>query len=165
VVLAPLFCFLSIEAVLQEDVHEGILETLVVQRVSLENYFLAKVLSHWILKGIPVSFLSWGIGVLNFSFHSQFSALLISLLFLTFIVIIWALLGMAVSNGIKNSGMVLLLIFPLIIPPFLTVQIILLAAQSGLEFLSYLVILSGILLMTCGMGIVAVPFMIRLILR
>lgn len=116
-VAALLSILLSLNGFYQADYEEGGLEQLLLAGVSGANIVLAKSLANWIITGLPLVIVAPLIGVL-FNLDSQANWIAcITLLIGTPSLCLIGSIGMCLTLGLRNGGVLLtLLVLPLFIP-------------------------------------------------
>lgn len=156
----------SSEALFLQDQEDGTLELYVSQNFSLEFYSLAKGLSYWVCIGLPLVILflltiTMGGGSFSFIFASGISFALTTLTVI-FMGMICSALTLASKKG---RGLSVVLVLPILVPSILVSHACFSAALSGLEYMGYLAILFGLLLISGGISLCATPFALRLAMR
>ncbi len=161
-VASMLSVLLSLNALFHNDFENGILEQMVISHHSLPLLILSKIISHWILAGIPIILLSPLLGLFLFLDSNGISVLMITLLLATPSLSLIGAIGASLIVGIKNSGMLLsLLILPLYIPILIFASSAVSQAQFGLEITGQLYFLGAILVVS----LMAAPFVSALALK
>ncbi len=161
-VASMLSVLLSLNALFHNDFENGILEQMVISHHSLPLLILSKIISHWILAGIPIILLSPLLGLFLFLDGNGISVLMITLLLATPSLSLIGAIGASLIVGIKNSGMLLsLLILPLYIPILIFASSAVSQAQFGLEITGQLYFLGAILVVS----LMAAPFVSALALK
>ena len=161
-VASMLSVLLSLNALFHNDFENGVLEQMVISHHSLPLLILSKIISHWILAGIPIILLSPLLGLFLFLDGNGISVLMITLLLATPSLSLIGAIGASLIVGIKNSGMLLsLLILPLYIPILIFASSAVSQAQFGLEITGQLYFLGAILVVS----LMAAPFVSALALK
>jgi len=101
----------------RSDYDDGVLEQLVLSPASLELTLLARVLTHWLVTGMPLVILSPLLGLLlNYPVHAM-ETLMLSLALGTPILSLLGAVAAALTVGLRQSGMLLpILVLPLAVP-------------------------------------------------
>ncbi len=150
---------LGTELIFSDDFEDGTLEQHAINSQLVEIVFY-KILVHWILIGVPIAFVAFLFVLsLDFSFHlslmTLFCLIISNLIFINFFS-----LGNSLSLK-KGSILGLLITIPLLIPLLILLGKMTTAAILGLNFISYLSLLAGVMILaTCF-----IPFIISFILK
>lgn len=144
--IAALFAsILSIENIFYTDLEEGYMEQLMLSQVPLTISLLAKFSAQWLATQLPLILL---IPLLSIFFHLSLVttlAICFSLLVGTPILILLGSLGVALTLGLRQQGVLLgLLILPLVTPVLIVGVNIAQQAQAGLSFMGPLAFLTGL---------------------
>ncbi|MDE2196470.1 MAG: heme exporter protein CcmB [Gammaproteobacteria bacterium] len=101
----------------KSDYEDGTLEQLLLSPVSLELVALLRVLTHWLVTGLPLVILSPLMAMLLFYPASAMGMLIASLLLGTPVLSLLGAVGAALTVGLRRSGLLLpILILPLTVP-------------------------------------------------
>jgi len=154
-VCALLAAMLSLESMYRDDYLDGTLEWLIIQSGSPYTVIMAKVFSHWLTTGVPLVILSPVLGVMLFLPEMATMALIVSLFLGTAILSLIGSVGMGLTVGLRQSGVLLsLLVLPLFIPVLIFGASAVSAAAMGLDYLGQLAYLGAYL----ALSLVLVPF-------
>lgn len=116
-VAALLAGVVGLESLFKSDYEDGSLELMVLSPVPLELIALIRVLTHWLITGLPLVILAPLMGMLLAFPASAMGTLLIGLLLGTPVLSLLGAVGAALTVGLRRSGMLLpLLILPLAVP-------------------------------------------------
>ncbi|HET7649785.1 MAG TPA: heme exporter protein CcmB [Gammaproteobacteria bacterium] len=116
-VAALLAGVVGLESLFKSDYEDGSLELMVLSPVPLELIALIRVLTHWLITGLPVVILAPLMGMLLAFPASAMGTLLTGLLLGTPVLSLLGAVGAALTVGLRRSGMLLpLLILPLAVP-------------------------------------------------
>ena len=150
---------LGTELIFSDDFEDGTLEQHAINSQLVEIVFY-KILVHWFFIGIPLAFVAFLFVLsLNFSYDLSFTTLF-CLIISNLIFINFFSLGNSLSLK-KGSILGLLITIPFLIPLLILLGKMTTAAILGLNFLGYLSLLLGVMILaTCFM-----PFIIAFILR
>ena len=150
---------LGTELIFSDDFEDGTLEQHAINSQLVEIVFY-KILVHWVFIGIPLAFVAFLFVLsLNFSYDLSFTTLF-CLIISNLIFINFFSLGNSLSLK-KGSILGLLITIPFLIPLLILLGKMTTAVILGLNFLGYLSLLLGVMILaTCFM-----PFIIAFILR
>ncbi len=148
-VASMLSVLLSLNTLFHNDFENGVLEQMAISHYSLPLLILSKIISHWILTGIPIILLSPLLGVILFLDSESIFILMLTLLLATPSLSLIGSIGASLIVGIKNSGMLLsLLILPLYIPILIFAASAVSQAQFGLNIDLQMYLLAAILVIS-----------------
>ncbi|WP_333023230.1 heme exporter protein CcmB [Wolbachia endosymbiont of Pentidionis agamae] len=127
---APILTWICTTFALQASIHNlffidyynGILEQIFIQSHSSRLVITCKILIHWILFGLPISFISLIVNIVILESNMQYSLIMcLSLLFYTLIIISISAAGysLTISNNHLTSGISQILVLPIIMPTFI----------------------------------------------
>jgi len=161
-VAALLSTLLSLNRLFQQDYDDGTLEQLLLTPYPLPVLASAKVISHWLLSGLPLIIVSPLLAMmLSLSLHSTI-ALILSLLIGTPLLSFIGAIGSALTVGLRSSGVLLtLLILPLYIPVLIFGTSAVMAAGMGMPYVGHLAVLGAMLVLALTLA----PFAIAASLR
>ena len=150
---------LGTELIFSDDFEDGTLEQHAINSQLVEIVFY-KILVHWILIGVPIAFVAF-LFILSLDFSFQLSLMTLSCLIISNLIFInFFSLGNSLSLK-KGSILGLLITIPLLIPLLILLGKMTTAAILGLNFISYLSLLAGVMILaTCF-----IPFIISFILK
>nr|WP_298682265.1 heme exporter protein CcmB [uncultured Dongia sp.] len=115
--MAALASLLSLDRLFATDLEDGSLDALALSPLSLELVALAKVLSHWLMTGLPLLVAAPVLGLLLNLPTALYPILLLSLLAVTPALSLLGGLGAALTLGARRGGLLLaFVILPLFIP-------------------------------------------------
>lgn len=144
-IAALLASLLSVEHVFFADMEEGNLEQLLLSQIPLPFLMLAKLSAQWIVSELPLVLLTPLLGVLFHLSLSTILILMISLLLGTPILTLLGSLGVALTLGLRQQGVLLgLLLLPLITPVLIFGVNIVQQSQAGFSIVGPLAFLAGI---------------------
>jgi heme exporter protein B len=151
-VAALLSALLSLERLFRDDYRDGALEQLMLLPVPLSVVILCKVISHWLLTGLPLILISPLLAVLLSLDLQTWLAIALTLLLGTPTLSFIGAIGVALTVGIQTGGVLLsLLTLPLYIP-------VLIFATSAIDSASLGVAYNGQLAIMGAMGVAALTF-------
>jgi heme exporter protein B len=116
-VSAVLACLLSLDRLFQADFEDGSLDLLALGPLSLEGVALAKIVSHWLTTGLPLTLISPVLALLYRLPPAGTEALVISLLVGTPAVSAIGAIGAGLTASLRRGGLILpLIVLPLLSP-------------------------------------------------
>ncbi len=148
-VASMLSVLLSLNTIFHNDFENGVLEQMAISHHSLPLLILSKIISHWILTGIPIILLSPLLGVFLFLDSKATLVLMTTLLLATPSLSLIGSIGASLIVSIKNTGMLLsLLILPLYIPILIFASSAVSQSQFGIDITGQLYFLAAILVIS-----------------
>lgn len=116
-VIALLATLLSLDGLFRGDFEDGSLEQMVVSPQPLGFIVLTKVLSHWLLTGIPLTLLAPVLGVMLHLPAEGYGVLFVSLFIGTGSLSLIGAIGASLTVGLRKGGLLLsLIIMPFYVP-------------------------------------------------
>lgn len=162
-VSALLATLLSLDMLFQSDYQDGTLEQMVLSPQPLYVSILAKVMTHWLLSGLPLTLLSPLLALMLFLSADGMQALVITLLIGTPILSFIGAIGSALTVGLRKTGLLLsLLVLPLYIPVLIFASGAVQAAVAGLPIVGHLALLGAILALTLVLAPLAIAAALRI---
>lgn len=133
-IAALLASLLSIETLFLTDIEDGNLEQQLLSPTSFTIQVIAKLFAQWIVTELPLILLTPVLGIMfHLSFHT-ISVLVMTLLIGTPVFTLIGALGIALTLGLRQPGMLLgLLIMPLTTPILIFGVSVVQQTQSGFE--------------------------------
>lgn len=161
-VAALLSALLSFERLFRDDFIDGSLEQLMLTSQPLALVALAKVVSHWLLTGLPLILLSPVAALLlSLDMHIWW-ALALTLLIGTPVLSCIGAIGVALTVGLRKGGVLLsLLVVPLFIPVLIFSASVLDAATLNLPYQGQLAIIGAMTVASLTLA----PFAVAAALR
>ncbi|MCP4271306.1 MAG: heme exporter protein CcmB [Gammaproteobacteria bacterium] len=154
-VSALLAAMLSLESMYRDDYHDGTLELLLLQSGSPYLVVLAKIISHWLTTGLPLVIISPLLAVMMQVPDGAMSALMLTLLIGTAVLSLIGSVGMGLTVGLRQGGVLLsLLVLPLYIPILIFGANAVSAAAMGFEYKGQLAFMGAYFLASLSL----VPF-------
>ncbi len=145
-VAALLSALLALERLYKDDYLDGALEQEMLLPINLTLVTIAKVLSHWLLTGLPLILISPLLAILLSMDVATWKATAITLLIGTPTLSFLGAIGVALTVGLQKGGVLLsLLILPLYIPILIFATSAIDAAQVGGAYNGQLAILAAML--------------------
>jgi heme exporter protein B len=162
-VAALLATLLSLDGLFQSDYEDGSLEQLILTPQPLFIIVLAKIISHWLVTGLPLLILSPMLGVMMHLEFETIKVLMLTLLIGTPVLSLIGAIGAALTVGLRSGGVLIsLLILPLYIPVLIfgtgTVQ----AASNMLPIDGYIALMGAILALSLTMSPIAAAAALRI---
>jgi heme exporter protein B len=116
-VSAVLACLLSLDRLFQADFEDGSLDLLALGPLSLEGVALAKIVSHWLTTGLPLTLISPVLALLYRLPPAGTEALVVSLFVGTPAVSAIGAIGAGLIASVRRGGLILpLIVLPLLSP-------------------------------------------------
>jgi heme exporter protein B len=143
-VAALLSTMLSLESMYRDDYVDGTLELLLQQSGRPLLVVSVKILAHWLMTAIPLVALSPVLGVMMHLQPDTIVALMVSLLLATPTLSLLGSVGMGLTVGLRQSGVLLsLLVLPLYIPVLIFGTSAVMAAAMGMTYSGQLALLGS----------------------
>ncbi len=148
-VCALLSAMMSLNALYASDYADGSLEQLLISKRSLVLIAAAKAAAHWLMAGVPLILVAPVLGLLFDMSGPAIATLTLSLLLGTPVLSLLGSVGAALTLGLRNGGvLILLLVLPLCIPVLIFGAGAVAAVDAGLSPRAHLYLLSALLLLT-----------------
>jgi heme exporter protein B len=148
-VCALLSAMMSLNALYASDYADGSLEQLLISKRSLVLIAAAKAAAHWLMTGVPLILVAPVLGLLFDMSGPAIATLTLSLLLGTPVLSLLGSVGAALTLGLRNGGvLILLLVLPLCIPVLIFGAGAVAAVDAGLSPRAHLYLLSALLLLT-----------------
>ncbi len=162
-VAALLATMLSLDMMFRSDYEDGALEQILLSPHPVSVLVLAKVLAHWLVTGLPLLVLAPLLGVLLFLPSGAMPALIVTLALGTPVLSLIGAIGMALTVGLRRSGVLLsLLVLPLYIPVLIFGANAVDAAASGLPVTGQIYFLGSMLVLALSLSPVAIASALRI---
>jgi heme exporter protein B len=146
-VSALLAAMLSLESMYRDDYQDGTLELLLLQSGSPYKVVIAKILSHWLTTGLPLVIISPLLGIMMQVETNAIMALMLTLLIGTPVLSLIGSVGMGLTVGLRQGGVLLsLLVLPLYIPILIFGASAVTAASMGMEYNGQLAFMGAFLI-------------------
>lgn len=154
-VCALLAAMLSLESMYRDDYRDGSLELLLIQSGSPYLVVISKIISHWLMTGIPLVLISPLLAIMLQLNTVAIPALMLGLLIGTAILSLVGSVGMGLTVGLRQGGVLLsLLVLPLFTPALIFGASAVSAASMGLDYAGQLAFLGAYLMFSISV----VPF-------
>lgn len=162
-VAALLATMLSLDMMFRSDYEDGALEQILLSPHPVSVLVLAKVLAHWLVTGLPLLVLAPLLGVLLFLPSGAMPALIVTLALGTPVLSLIGAIGMALTVGLRRSGVLLsLLVLPLYIPVLIFGANAVDAAAAGLPVTGQIYFLGSMLVLALSLSPVAIASALRI---
>lgn len=154
-VCALLAAMLSLESMYRDDYRDGSLELLLIQTGSPYLVVVSKIISHWLMTGIPLVLISPLLAIMLQLNPMAIPALMLGLLLGTGILSLVGSVGMGLTVGLRQGGVLLsLLVLPLFTPALIFGASAVSAASMGMDYVGQLAFLGAYLMFSISV----VPF-------
>jgi heme exporter protein B len=148
-VCALLSAMLSLNTLYASDYTDGSLEQLLLSKRSLVLMVAAKAVAHWLMTGVPLILVAPILGLLFDMSRAAIATLTFGLMLGTPILSLLGSVGAALTLGLRNAGvLILLLVLPLCIPVLIFGAGAVAAVDTGLSPRAHLYLLGALLLLT-----------------
>ncbi len=165
-VSALLATMLSLEGLYRDDYLDGTLELLLLQSGSPYKVVIAKIFAHWLTSGLPLIIISPMLGVMMHLDANSIIAMVFSLLLGTPVLSLLGSVGMGLTVGLRQGGVLLsLLILPLYIPVLIFGTASVSAASMGFVYIGELAFLAAFLIGSMSLVPTAAVAAIRISMR
>lgn len=161
-VTALLATMLSLDNLFRSDFDDGSLEQLTLLKTPLALLVTAKVTAHWFITGLPLILITPLLAVLLYMPTDTISMLLLTLLLGTPTLSLIGAVGIALTVGLRQGGVILsLLILPLYIPVLIFATLALQNSAQGFSAEAQLAMMLAILVLAITLS----PFAIAAALK
>jgi len=155
-VAALLAAMLSLDSVFRSDFDDGSLEQYLLSAHPLSVLVLAKTIAHWLITGLPLLIVAPLLGVLLDLSGAGIWTLILTLALGTPVLSMVGAIGVALTVGLRRSGMILsLLVLPLYVPVLIFAANAVETASAGLPITAHLSLLTALLALACSLSPVA----------
>lgn len=145
-VSALLASLLSLDNLYRSDYEDGSLEQLVLSPHSLYFLTLAKILSHWLVSGLPLVLLSPLLGYMLFLPDTAYWTMIASLLLGTPVLSLLGSIGVALTVSLGSRGLILaMIILPMSVPVLIAGTLAVGQAALGNPVGGYLALMGAML--------------------
>ena len=152
-VAALLAALLSLDSIFRSDFDDGFLEQLVLSPYPLSVLVLAKVIAHWLVSGFPLVLVAPLLAVFLGMSTDAIGILVLTLLLGTPVLSLIGAIGVALTVGLRQGGIILaLLVFPLYIPVLIFASNAVQMAMSGFAVTAQLSMLAALLLLALALA-------------
>ena len=161
-VTALLATMLSLDNLFRSDFEDGSLEQMTLLKTPLSMLVTAKIMAHWVITGLPLILITPLLAVLLYMPSESISMLLLTLLLGTPTLSLIGAVGIALTVGLRQGGVILsLLILPLYIPVLIFATLALQNVEQGFSAEAQLAMMLAILVLAITLS----PFAIAAALK
>jgi len=161
-VTALLATMLSLDNLFRSDFEDGSLEQMTLLKTPLSLLVTAKITAHWVITGLPLILITPLLAVLLYMPSESISMLLLTLLLGTPTLSLIGAVGIALTVGLRQGGVILsLLILPLYIPVLIFATLALQNVEQGFSAEAQLAMMLAILVLAITLS----PFAIAAALK
>ncbi len=161
-VTALLATMLSLDNLFRSDFEDGSLEQMTLLKTPLSFLMTAKIMAHWVITGLPLLLITPLLAVLLYLPSEMISMLLLTLLLGTPTLSLIGAVGIALTVGLRQGGVILsLLILPLYIPVLIFATLALQNVEQGFSAEAQLAMMLAILVLAITLS----PFAIAAALK
>ena len=161
-VAALLSCLLSMDGLFRRDFEDGTLEHLLLSPQPLYVLVMAKVVSHWLITGLPVTLFAPLLALMLYLSVDAIMPLIYSLVLGSIVLSFVGAIGAALTVGLRRGGVLMsLIVLPLYTPVLIFGAGAVTAAASGHNYSGHLAVLGALL----AISVVMSPFAIAGALR
>ncbi len=144
-IAALLSATLSLDSIFRSDFEDGSLDDLILANSPLTLLVFAKIVSHWLIAGVPLLIMSVVTGKLLALPGDSLMALALTLVIGTPILSLLGAVMVGLTVGLRNAGMLLsLILLPLYMPVLIFSVVAIDNAHSGLPYVAELYFLAGL---------------------
>ena len=161
-VTALLATMLSLDTLFRSDFEDGSLEQMTLLKTPLSLLVTAKITAHWVITGLPLILITPLLAVLLYMPTESISMLLLTLLLGTPTLSLIGAVGIALTVGLRQGGVILsLLILPLYIPVLIFATLAMQNSAQGFSAEAQLAMMLAILVLAITLS----PFAIAAALK
>lgn len=161
-VTALLATMLSLDNLFRSDFEDGSLEQMTLLKTPLSFLVTAKIMAHWVITGLPLILITPLLAVLLYMPSESISMLLLTLLLGTPTLSLIGAVGIALTVGLRQGGVILsLLILPLYIPVLIFATLVLQNVEQGFSAEAQIAMMLAILVLAITLS----PFAIAAALK
>jgi len=161
-VTALLATMLSLDNLFRSDFEDGSLEQMTLLKTPLSFLVTAKIAAHWFITGLPLILITPLLAVLLYLPSESISMLLLTLLLGTPTLSLIGAVGIALTVGLRQGGVILsLLILPLYIPVLIFATLAMQNVEQGFSAEAQIAMMIAILVLAITLS----PFAIAAALR
>jgi heme exporter protein B len=155
-VAALLATLLSMDLIFRSDYEDGSLEQMTLTEQPLLVITMGKIVSHWLMTGLPLTILSPLLGVMLFVNEEGVIAIMLSLLLGTPILSLFGAVGAALTVGLRKGGVLIaILILPLYVPVLILATEMIKTGMTGGDYRGHMLWLGALLVMSLGVAPIA----------
>jgi len=162
-VAALLATLLSMDSLFRSDYDDGSLELMTFSREPLVLLVLGKIVSHWLVTGVPLAVLSPVLALMLFLNFEGAWALFLSLLLGTPILSLLGAIGASLTVGLRKGGLLIaVLILPLYVPVLILATAMVQAGAQAVDYTGHMLWLGAILAASVGFAPIAASAGVRI---
>ena len=162
-VAALLATLLSMDSLFRSDYDDGSLELMTFSREPLVLLVLGKIVSHWLVTGVPLAVLSPVLALMLFLNFEGAWALFLSLLLGTPILSLLGAIGASLTVGLHKGGLLIaVLILPLYVPVLILATAMVQAGAQAVDYTGHMLWLGAILAASMGFAPIAASAGVRI---
>lgn len=162
-VAALLATLLSMDSLFRSDYDDGSLELMTFSREPLVLLVLGKIVSHWLVTGVPLAVLSPVLALMLFLNFEGAWALFLSLLLGTPILSLLGAIGASLTVGLRKGGLLIaVLILPLYVPVLILATAMVQAGAQAVDYTGHMLWLGAILAASIGFAPIAASAGVRI---
>ncbi len=155
-VAALLATLLSMELMFRSDYEDGSLEQITLSEQPLMLIVGGKIVSHWLMTGLPLTLLSPLLAMMLFVNEQGIIAITLSLLLGTPTLSLIGSVGAALTVGLRKGGVLIaILILPLYIPVLILATEMIKTGMSGGDYTGHIFWLGALLAIAVGLAPIA----------
>tara|TARA_B110000977_G_scaffold21170_1_gene25272 strand:- start:1395 stop:2063 length:669 start_codon:yes stop_codon:yes gene_type:complete len=162
-VAALLSTLLSMDILFRSDYDDGSLEQMTLSREPFLFLILGKIVSHWLVTGLPLALLSPLLALMLFMNEAGAWALFFSLLLGTPILSLLGAIGAGLTVGLRKGGLLIaVLILPLFVPVLIIATAMVQAGMQSVDYTGHMLWLGAILAASIGFAPIAASMGVRI---
>ncbi|MCB1644834.1 MAG: heme exporter protein CcmB [Pseudomonadales bacterium] len=162
-VAALLSCLLSFELMFRSDYEDGSLEQMTFGSGPFILVIMGKIVSHWIMTGLPLALLSPLLGMMLFVPPPGLTALMLSLLLATPTLSLLGSVGAGLTVGLRKGGvLVAILVLPLFVPVLILATAMVQTGIQGGDYTGHMLWLGALLAIATGISPLATSAAVRI---
>lgn len=162
-VAALLATLLSMDVMFRSDYEDGSLEQMAVSKEPLYVIVGGKIVSHWLMTGLPLTLLSPVLAEMLFVNSDGIGAVVLSLLVGTPILSLLGSIGAGLTVGLRKGGVLIaILILPLYVPVLILGTAMVQAGILGQPYSGHVLWLSAMLALSVGLAPIATSASVRI---
>jgi heme exporter protein B len=162
-VAALLATLLSMDLIFRSDYEDGSLEQMAVSSQPLYLIVGGKVISHWLITGLPLTLLSPVLAMMLYVNQAGMLAVVLSLLLGTPVLSLLGSIGAGLTVGLRKGGVLIaILILPLYVPVLILGTAMVETGMVGGAYQGHILWLSAILALSLGLAPIATSASVRI---
>ena len=152
-VAALLATLLSMDLIFRSDFEDGSLEQMTLTEQPLLLIVSGKIISHWLMTGLPLTLLSPLLALMLFVDKQGIEAIVLSLLLGTPILSLLGAVGASLTLGLQKGGVLIaILILPLYVPVLILATEMIKTGMRGGDYSGHMLWLAAILALSMGVA-------------